>query len=124
MITTRIFLPAGATMGHDYEWAGRRDLPGGFDQTGDVTTRKAIQWLASHPRQKFFLWVHYFDPHAPYSPPEPFAKKFLKKQGSFLENVNAYYDGEILFVDQQMDKATAIPQEERYRFKNAHRRHG
>jgi len=94
------FSSAGATMGHDFEWAGHY-FPG-FDQTGDITTRKAIQWLASHPRQKFFLWVHYFDPHAPYSPPEPFAKKFLKKQGSFLENVNAYYDGEILFVDQQI----------------------
>jgi len=95
------FSLVGASMGHDFEWEGH-DVSGGFDQRGDVTTRKAIQWLASHTQEKFFLWVHYFDPHAPYSPPGPYAKKFYKEQGSVLENLNASYDGEISFVDEQI----------------------
>ena len=37
---------------------------------------------------KWFLWLHFYDPHTPYSPPAP------------LEG----YDGEITFVDQQVGK--------------------
>ncbi len=37
------------------------------------TTRRAIRWLQSAPDTPFFLWVHYFDPHTPYEPPEPYA---------------------------------------------------
>lgn len=33
-------------------------------------TDAALQWLAKRPAGKpLFLWVHYYDPHAPYSPP-------------------------------------------------------
>ncbi len=42
---------------------------------GEVT-RRALRWLdRSHPNP-FFLWLHYYDPHAPYTPPEPFKSKF------------------------------------------------
>ncbi len=37
------------------------------------TTRRALEWIENAPEQPFFLWVHYFDPHSPYEPPEPFA---------------------------------------------------
>lgn len=39
------------------------------------TTRRAIEWLESAPETPFFLWVHYFDPHSPYEPIEPFASQ-------------------------------------------------
>jgi len=32
--------------------------------------RRVIPWLESHYDKPFFLWVHYSDPHAPYSPPD------------------------------------------------------
>jgi len=35
------------------------------------TTRDAKAWLQRNGRQKFFLWLHYIDPHGPYLPPEP-----------------------------------------------------
>ncbi len=38
----------------------------------DVTPR-AIAWLKDKPKQPFFLWVHYFDPHEPYHLRERFA---------------------------------------------------
>jgi arylsulfatase A-like enzyme/Tfp pilus assembly protein PilF len=37
----------------------------------------------------FFLWVHYFDPHLPFVPPEPFRSRFADRP----------YDGEIAFMD-------------------------
>jgi arylsulfatase A-like enzyme len=41
-----------------------------------ATTDAAIAWLESNPPQPFFLWVHYWDPHEPNIPEEPFASTF------------------------------------------------
>ncbi len=51
--------------------------PGGMhsfpERRGNETTGPALAWLDSVPRDRpLFLWVHYFDPHAPYAPPSPF----------------------------------------------------
>jgi arylsulfatase A-like enzyme/Tfp pilus assembly protein PilF len=35
----------------------------------------ARPWIASQ-RGRWFAWVHVFDPHAPYRPPEPFASRY------------------------------------------------
>ena len=43
-------------------------------------------------RHKFFLWVHFYDPHSPYAPPAEFAPKGKREP---LE----LYDGEIAFMD-------------------------
>ena len=59
------------------------------ERKGDETTRFAVQWLDEHHDERFFLFLHYFDPHDPYAPPEPFASQF---EGS-------PYDGEIAFTD-------------------------
>jgi len=38
------------------------------ERDADAVTDAALGWLASRPRaQPFFLWVHYYDPHAPYA---------------------------------------------------------
>jgi arylsulfatase A-like enzyme len=42
----------------------------------DTVTVIASHWLERHGRTPFFLWVHYFDPHMPYSPPESLAAVF------------------------------------------------
>jgi arylsulfatase len=47
--------------------ASRPDL---MERTARDTTDAALAWLAAHPRaERFFLWVHYQDPHGPYTPP-------------------------------------------------------
>ena len=38
----------------------------------DTTTDAALAWLAQPREGPFFLWVHYFDPHYPYTPPAPY----------------------------------------------------
>jgi arylsulfatase A-like enzyme/Flp pilus assembly protein TadD len=42
----------------------------------------------------FFLWVHYYDPHHPYSPPPPYAARFAERP----------YDGEIASTDAQLGR--------------------
>lgn len=43
------------------------------------TVRRALAWLAAQPADRpVFLWVHLFEPHDPYRPPEPFAGRFPK----------------------------------------------
>lgn len=39
---------------------------------GDDTTDAALEWLGRSREKPFFLWVHYFDPHYPYTPPAPY----------------------------------------------------
>lgn len=39
---------------------------------GGETADLALQWLDGPRREPFFLWVHYFDPHAEYLPPYPY----------------------------------------------------
>jgi len=67
---------------------------------GDAVTRRALDWLdqrakpgqSSTPARNFFLWTHYYDPHFPYDPPEPYASRFQKDK----------YSGEIAYVDFQV----------------------
>lgn len=49
------------------------DEMAGVERSAEETTRRAVGWLESSVRGPFFLWVHYFDPHTPWTPPEPFA---------------------------------------------------
>jgi len=43
------------------------------ERTAAETTDRAIAYLEQQSMRPLFLWVHYFDPHHPYTPPEPFA---------------------------------------------------
>jgi choline-sulfatase len=45
-------------------------------------------------RKPFFLFVHYYDPHAAYNPPAPFAERFRPD----------LYQGEIAYVDEQIGR--------------------
>jgi arylsulfatase A-like enzyme/Flp pilus assembly protein TadD len=53
------------------------------------TVAHAVAWLDKRPPGPFFLWVHLFDPHDPYEPPEPYKTRYAK----------APYDGEIAYMD-------------------------
>jgi len=71
---------------------------GGLERRARVTTDRALSWLEGvAPRQPFFLWVHYFDPHANYAPPEPYLTRYASNP----------YDGEIASVDEQIGRLMA-----------------
>ena len=48
----------------------------------------ALQWLGQDSAKPFFAWVHMYDAHTPYEPPQPYAG----------------YDGEISFSDSQVGR--------------------
>jgi arylsulfatase A-like enzyme/Flp pilus assembly protein TadD len=57
----------------------------------------ALRWLQRPRTAPFFLWVHVFDPHAPYEAPAPYRKRFAAQP----------YDGEVAYVDAQLGRLLA-----------------
>ena len=55
----------------------------------------ATKWWHEKEGQKRFLWVHLYDPHAPYLPPEPFLSAYRYNE----------YLGEIAYDDDSLSKA-------------------
>jgi choline-sulfatase len=68
-----------------------------------AVTDTAVEWLGDRKTNApFFLWVHYYDPHAPYIPPAGF--------GGATER--AAYLGEVTFVDEQIGRLIrALPRD-------------
>jgi len=64
-----------------------------FERIAGQTNIRVFQWLdqVSKSKKPFFLWVHYWDPHAPYSPPIPYTK--------YSNDQIQQYDAEISYVD-------------------------
>ena len=63
---------------------------------------QALKWLKENHEKNFFLFLNYFDPHSPYTAPKKFSAAFSKslgKKATKEEKMNAYYDGEILYMD-------------------------
>jgi choline-sulfatase len=46
------------------------------ERPGAETVALARRWLEARSGQPFFCWVHVYEPHFPYEPPEPFASQF------------------------------------------------
>ncbi|MGA9931323.1 MAG: sulfatase-like hydrolase/transferase [Terriglobales bacterium] len=61
---------------------------------GEVVVEHALSWLSKRPPGPFFMWVHVYDAHYPYDPPEPFLSRYK----------SAPYDGGIAYVDYAMGK--------------------
>src|SRR5215831_2397367 len=77
-----------------------------MERRGDVVTDEALKWLRlgpGEPGHPFLLWVHLYDPHFPYTPPEPFASRYHTHP----------YDGEIAFADEQVGRLLTFLKEER-----------
>ena len=41
----------------------------------DAVVARATGWIGAQ-QNRFFSWVHLFDPHSPYIPPEPHLAKY------------------------------------------------
>jgi len=68
---------------------------------GDGPTAEAIAWLetahATQPASRLFVWLHLYDPHDPYEPPEPYATRFRERP----------YDGEVAWSDELVGRLDA-----------------
>lgn len=67
------------------------------ERRGDITVDRALAWWRERDARPAFLWVHLFDPHAPYEPPAPWSALFPDRP----------YDGELAFVDAQTGRLLA-----------------
>jgi arylsulfatase A-like enzyme/Flp pilus assembly protein TadD len=47
-----------------------------LERSAEETAQRAVAWLHRNYRSRFFLWVHFFDPHRPYQPPPEWAARF------------------------------------------------
>ncbi|HWW60124.1 MAG TPA: sulfatase, partial [Thermoanaerobaculia bacterium] len=64
------------------------------ERPAQETTDRALAWLAESSQQPRFLWVHYYDPHYPYVPPEPFRTRYAANP----------YRGEVASMDAQLGR--------------------
>lgn len=71
--------------------------PGKVERSARETTDRALAWLAAADSRPRFLWVHYYDPHEPYAPPEPFRSRFPADP----------YQGEIAAMDHELARLLA-----------------
>lgn len=87
-------------------------------------TDYAVQWMKKNSDKDFFFWLHYFDPHMPYGPPDAYQPEnpAYKKLGTqFKETraarmgsaarsaeerawIRALYAGEVRYVDAQVGR--------------------
>ena len=61
-----------------------------IQKRGDATVAEAVAWLGESGPERRFGWVHLYDPHDPYEPPEPYASRYAGRP----------YDGEVAWSDE------------------------
>jgi tetratricopeptide (TPR) repeat protein len=66
----------------------------GLERDAIATTDRALDFLGATSADPLFLWVHYFDPHEPYEPPEPFRSRYQESP----------YLGEIALMDREFGR--------------------
>lgn len=71
-----------------------------LERPADKVLTAAVSWIASSwsagdASRPWFAWVHLYDPHEPYDPPEPFRTRYASDP----------YSGEIAFADAQVGGA-------------------
>ena len=77
---------------YDDAFGAEAGLEGAFkERRAAEVVAAASAWIARQTG-KWFCWIHLWDPHAPYAPPEPFLSRF--KQDPYAGEV-AYVDAEI-----------------------------
>lgn len=117
----------------------QEQMASAFQRRANSVTPPAIEWLRRTTEEPFFLWVHYFDPHASYDPPPPWGKRYDPDyQGPLdgsretftrvslergwkriddipraeIDHMIALYDGEISFMDAWIGRLFATLKEQ------------
>lgn len=70
------------------------------DRPAEATVASVTSWLDGlGADQRFFAWVHFYDPHAAYSPPPPYRDRYRER----------LYDGEIAYMDAEIGRLLEHP---------------
>jgi arylsulfatase A-like enzyme/Flp pilus assembly protein TadD len=74
----------------DVEMRAPGEALGQVQRSGAVTEELLEQWITGQPPEKpLFAFLHLYEPHSPYDPPEPFKSRYVRRP----------YDGEIAAAD-------------------------
>ena len=76
------------------------EMAAGLDaaqRPGREVVDRALEWLGEGGDQPFLAWVHLYDPHSPYDPPEPI-------RSQFPATLDGAYDGEVAEADAQIGR--------------------
>ncbi len=63
--------------------------PGGAQRPGGDTLERSTEWLRSVAEEPFFFFFHIYEPHTPFTPPEPFRSRYRSSP----------YDAEVAAAD-------------------------
>jgi choline-sulfatase len=91
--------PASAVVDRALAWLDRVAAPG---TAAPGTQAPSTQHLAPST-SPFFLWIHLYDPHAPYNPPHEFVRATAERTATVEER----YDGEVRYADAQIARVLA-----------------
>jgi len=77
----------------DEEFHESGPLDQGAERRANEVADAALKWFGENVGRPFFVWLHFYDPHAPYDPPPPYRQRYANP-----------YDGEIAFTDAQIGR--------------------
>ncbi len=92
-LDSRFGLNQGFDVYDDKYGAGKKFQFFFAERRAERTLSLAKNWL-KNAGNRWFLWIHLFDPHQPYNPPEPYKTKYK----------NDLYSGEIAYTDHELGK--------------------
>jgi choline-sulfatase len=85
----------------DFDIAKAREVSlSAIQRPGNEVVDKALPWIEQVKDSRFFAWIHLYDPHTPYRPPEPFQTRYKDHP----------YNGEIAFADSQVGRVVQLLQ--------------
>ncbi len=67
---------------------------GNIQRPADEVIDEVLSWFEARGEEKFFTWIHLFDPHTPYEPPSPYREQYPGRP----------YLGEIAYTDAQLGR--------------------
>jgi arylsulfatase A-like enzyme len=64
----------------------------------------AIPWFKEHEEERFFAFLHFLEPHDPYTPPLPYSEMFFDEPSAWRNRTMTMYDGNLAYVDHMLGK--------------------
>lgn len=70
---------------YDDELPEKESFRANYERTADRTADAILKWLENAPKEPFFLFTNFIDPHGPYLPPEQYRKQFQTQRKKPLD---------------------------------------